>query len=139
MTVIAYRDGIVAADSAAFNGDRRTGTVDKLTKLKDGSVLAMLGGLGEASRLAAWVIAGCKGEQPLGDEGAVVVFRRGGVIDIYEKGTKQIATRAPFQSFGAGADMAFGAMAAGATAEEAIAVACEHHVWCGLPVRAVAL
>ena len=65
--------------------------------------------------------------------GVSVVASRSG-LRWFDGGPNGIACRDAFAAFGCGGDIAIGAMAAGASAEEAVEIANIHHVECGLGV-----
>jgi ATP-dependent HslUV protease subunit HslV len=137
MTTVAYRDGILAADSLATSGDTVTGQAVKLKRLADGRLAAMLGRSGAAQRLLAWIEAGAQGEQPGGDAGVVIVDDDG--ASYYDDGVSERCSRAPFKAWGTGGCLAMGAMAAGASAEQAVRIACEWDIYTGGDVIALSL
>lgn len=127
MTTIAYRDGVLAADTAMCQGGVIVGSVVKIALRDDGD---MCGAAGDASYNAAfriWFLGGesgnppdAKHEQDSFDRG--VIFRKTGTIDVFEPRGK-FSVHAPYFAFGSGKESALGAMFAGADAETAIRAA----------------
>jgi ATP-dependent HslUV protease subunit HslV len=126
VTTIAYRDGVLAADSLFTKDGIVHGTGRKIFDLGDGRLLAIMGYGPHAYRLKTWIEAGCGGDQPPGDAGAAVLFEPDGRIRIFENGGEQPECDAAFHAYGSGEQIAMGAMgamAAGASAERAVQVA----------------
>lgn len=139
MTTIAYRDGMVAADSRACRGqvifsDR----VTKLRRLRDGRVAAVTGEVARFAAFADWLDQPPARRQsadrpPLDDDTTVIVFATDW-IEVHEvTGSFRLAA-APF-AVGSGMMAARAAMAAGATAERAVAIAIEIDPGSGGPVQ----
>lgn len=120
---MAFKDGDLAADTLATNGGTVTGHFTKVQRLADGRLAALLGRHGHAMRLLKWIEAPGDAEQPEGDCAVVVVSADG--VRCYEDGSVEHSSDAPFKAFGSGGDIALGAMAAGASAEEAVRIACD--------------
>jgi len=123
LTTIAYRAGVLAADTLhTWNGTRdlyepkawRVG--DKLVAASGSTSLIM--------RFREWVAAGMEGESPMhgvekGGNGLVVTADGVTCFDIH--GSWPV--REEHYALGSGSDIATGAMAMGATAEEAVRAA----------------
>lgn len=125
MTTIAYRDGILAADTMVSGSGCRVGSVVKAFRRTDGHMAGAAGDLSWAQRLLGWFTAGEEGEAPLPKENAgeaIIVRPDGEVFFVDESGMHTLS--AEFFSLGSGACVALGAMAAGASAETAIEIAC---------------
>lgn len=141
MSVVAYRDGVMAADSKAFGGSYQPspGAKTKLYRLADGSRLGVVTAvLGMGERFAAWMNAGGDPaawgtDKP--DLRALLVRPDGSVFladdSVYFSGP--IETE--FYAIGSGSHYAMGAMALGATAGLAVEVACRFDPHCGGPIR----
>lgn len=145
MTVIAYRDGVMAADTMAFIGDRKVTASPKI--LRVGAVL--FGSSGDADKRTvvdllqrhqrpddmpgrADIIDALKGHELQ----AIVVFpsRRAfylavGVDDAAYASFTEVNDA--FVAVGAGAEYAIGAMAMGASPQDAVRVAINHCSGCG--------
>ena len=129
MTTIAYRDGVLAADTGATCGSSRNGAVSKIVRRADG---AMAGAGGSASYTHAflkWFVSG-DGQAPDAKEDnnsmdSAVVFMTDGTIEVYEpRGSFTIT--APYYAMGSGRPEALGAMFAGADAKRAVEAAMAH-------------
>jgi ATP-dependent protease HslVU (ClpYQ) peptidase subunit len=130
MTTIAYRAGIMAADTRAMNGGWIVSeNVSKLVRLDDGAVA------GFAADSTAWVLkftrwynASLKSiiterEQPdMKDEALVLVAHPEGWLQLYS-GTGYSKLSDPFHAIGSGWPAAHAAMWMGASAERAVRVA----------------
>lgn len=136
MTTIAYRDGVLAADTLITAGNSRDGFCTKIAKR--GAVLAAAAGsLPLACGFLAWFDCGLPaGREPKmqgaeKDDYAIgKIFTPTGIILTFSDCGWSLR-RAPFYSFGSGADYAVGAMARGASAAEAVAVAIQFDVGTG--------
>lgn len=116
----------MAADTLVVGGDIRRGRTSKLTRTAD-RLIGTAGGVGYAAALTKWIAEGESAEnkpQFPSDQGAtsIVAYRDGRVAIINEKCTPQFC-EAEFFACGSGNELALGAMAIGATAEQAVRVA----------------
>ncbi len=129
MTTVAYKNGIIAADTLGSRGNYNHSRCVKIAKR--GPLLA--GGSGSSAYLQtffAWFRNGCVGPAPamscpkeddVWAEGFVVLPNdQIGIFGAYQWA---INPYAGFYASGSGAPLALGAMGAGATAEEAVRVA----------------
>lgn len=137
MTIICVRDGLLAVDSLVTADSTRCGTARKWGEVhahRGGGVVAACG-------LAGW----CHGflramAEPTaelerdGDEEAAYWLLPSGELREWSAG-HWISIDAPFHAIGSGARFALGAMAHGASAEEAARIACELSTSCGGPVH----
>lgn len=141
MTTIAFKDGILAADSLITEGNERVGFITKIGRLECGVLYGAAGRLSTAQKFMAWVETGMDGDPPDftdkdGDQNG-----KGFVIidsEIIEFGAHGAVDKIPLvtsYSIGSGAAYARGAMEAGLSAEEAVKVACEIDVFSGGPVQ----
>lgn len=149
MTAIAYRDGVMAADTQLSGGDFPRGLVLKIARSPKGTLGAAAGFAGECARLRRWVEDGEVDDwiaerlarninAPFGDEperfGAIIATAAGRVICLDHRG-RAIEHDAPFHVEGSAEAILLGAMAAGASAEQAVRIAIEYDVGCGGPVQ----
>ncbi len=138
MTSIAYRDGILAADSRATAGDHgwvKADEVQKIFRLPDGSLFAGAGDQGLHGALRAF-LSEESGERPdIGDSDAIQVMLDGKIW--YYTGKSVRVAKAPFIALGSGLPALLGAMYAGASAQEAVAIACKIDPYSGGFVYAV--
>lgn len=137
MTTIVYRDGKMAADSRAYAGDKHPiGNKVKIRRLKDGTLI------------------GCSTTIPGGGEAVLDFFEKGRPADFTvpesftflmakPNGEVFYATDSDFLSgpltgdffaIGSGEAYAHGALEMGATAVEAVRVACKCDTFTALPI-----
>jgi ATP-dependent HslUV protease subunit HslV len=131
MTTIAYRNGIIAADTGLTAGCLRDGHVEKIAKRKDGSVAG-------ASGEAWWIVAFLEwfkngGEVPHIVDGGVfsvaLVVNKRRKVTIYEseKGrTWSYEIKGPYHAIGSGRQVALGALHTGAHVVDAVKAAMVH-------------
>lgn len=130
MTTIAYRDGVLAADTQITCGSTIDGWTQKAFR-KGQLLFATTGCSGRGDAFLAWVRSGMKGDAPEmkgekeDDEEANGFLFPGGDRVVWRYRNVWASHRAPFFAYGSGADIAIGAMLAGATAEEAVRCAAE--------------
>lgn len=133
MTIIAYKGGVIAADTAVWNGDVASVHTIKIARRPDGS---LLGGAGTASACATVAerflkiedLTKLTGTDDEDTELMMVTPDR----KIWELlGKDKSWSDGEFDAIGAGAELAIGAMAAGRSAEQAVAIAIEYHRDCG--------
>lgn len=133
MTIVAYRQGIIAADTAAWSGDLFLGHTHKIARRHDG---ALMGGAGLISLLQATLDEFVAIDDlddldgPESDEIELMIAYPDGTVSDVE-GDERTLLHPEFDAVGCGSEFAMGAMAAGATAEQAVAVAIERHMGCG--------
>lgn len=131
MTTIAYRDGIMASDTAIWDAyGIYFGQTKKLYRLSDGRVLGVAGSKSMSLLVAAWMNGTADRPEP-NEERAVDRFngllvgadKRVFYLDISLEPSELIVC--PFTAIGSGRELALGAMAMGASAAEACCVAAE--------------
>lgn len=137
MTVIAYRDGVIAADSLMVGGGHIMSR--DVTKIyKNGSILH--GACGDAAWCKSfhdWMNLGLKGNCPgmrSDESGAIIILPTGLIVDVNVAGFI-IRSDLDFWAIGCGADYAIGAMECGASAEEACKVAITWNSECGGDIK----
>lgn len=141
MTTIAYRDGVLAADTLATWGDSRDGRCTKIAKR--GPVLAAgAGSMAQVQAFLDWFRAGMKGDPPpaqAGDNSAFcyLIEPSGWFLMWGPRGWER--SRDDALALGSGGEYARGAMSAGATAEEAVAIAILHDVKSGGPITVLSV
>lgn len=145
MTCIAYRDGILAADSCWECQGQVVSLNRKILKLGNGWLYGAAGDCDDRELLDFFSkhqdhlpSRSCL-EEFDADLEAIVVRPHGDVWYINsgkdDRGAFQIKQK--FAAIGSGAELARGAMAFGANAEQAIWVACEYDIYCRPPVHVV--
>lgn len=138
MTVIAYRNGIIAADQQATYGNVKR-KLTKLFELESGEVVGFTGTAAAAMELLAWYKDGAKKEDwPQAmqdtDEWAQMIIAYPGGCKWYDKRPYPQEVQDKFTAWGCGAEFAIGAMAMGADAVKAVTIACEFCDGCGVGV-----
>lgn len=142
MTTIAYRDGVLAADTQTSIHDGCVITPDKskkILRLSDGSLIAGSGIKRQISDFAKW----CEtkvGEKPDTEESTIIRISLDGGVIVYDgKTDERDVTGCPFYAVGSGAAAALGAMYAGARADQAVEIAMKVDPWTGGEVDVVRL
>jgi hypothetical protein len=124
MTTLAYRNGVLASDSACqCGGWRQPGAIEKIWRIKK----RLVSGTGDVNRIARfcrWVEAGMKGDAPeMGEESRGIVIEPSGRVREFEATGEISLIEAPFYAWGSGMPPALGALYMGATAERAVEIA----------------
>jgi ATP-dependent HslUV protease subunit HslV len=140
VTTWAYRDGVLAADRLVTWNTHRDGYISKARK--NGPFLACASGdLTVAQAFFDWFMSGLpKGREPdmrpFGEEKyrttGHIFMPDGLILCLTHIGWNHM--RAPYQAGGSGCDYAFGALAMGATAEQAVRAALVHETASGGPI-----
>lgn len=131
MTVIAFRSGVLAADTLALNGAKTRQS--KLRRLKDGRLVGFAGVFVDAIEYVKY-LDGERDDMPEWmDNGgcSALIVTREGVVEHYEDGKGPIIIQEEFAAIGSGAQFAYGAMHMGATAEQAVEAAIKWASGCG--------
>jgi hypothetical protein len=137
MTVIACRDNIIAADTATWDGDIKIGLVQKIVRLPDGSLLAACG---KASLIWGYIewLKDDGVEKPTDgaseEDFGALNLRCDGVFSI-DHHYQAMRVDADFYALGAHGEFLYGAMAAGASAEEAVRLALKYCGFAGGEVQ----
>lgn len=149
MTTIAYRAGIMAADSRAFAGDKMPiGSKNKLHVLSNGALVAASSNdVGATDSFASWCRAMVDAGEDLpnmstgSDYGvqALLVWIDGTVHYWHEGRCFSGPLEGEFFAIGSGEQFAYGAMMAGVSAEQAVRAACVCDPWTDFPVRTARL
>lgn len=128
MTTIAWDGKTLAADRQITYDKTVEGEVTKIYKRKkDGALCAVAGNLPIAIRFVRWFLAGGKGEPPELEKGTAtatsfVIYSPELMVKYSNTGWYEVELPNPFAD-GSGWELALGAMAAGATAEQAVHIA----------------
>lgn len=143
MTVIAYRDGIMAADGSRFAGDtgvKVATSIKKIRRTPDGGLAAACGDVPTIQAFHDWVRTSFRDDRKPGkvaDQsafGAVLVTPEGkilrcdGDMTLYETNTE-------YEAQGSHESFLLGALAAGATAEQAVRLAVQFCAYAGGDVQ----
>jgi hypothetical protein len=143
MTTIAYRDGILAADTRAFSGSTQPiGEKQKIYRIKGGSCFGVSTphpGLSE--EIKDWFVeAKHLDHEPQlnGREFDMLEIDRNGEVFFYHNSFVPAGPlAAEYFAIGSGSEYAMGAMGYGASAVDAVAVAAVHDVWTGPTVTMI--
>lgn len=135
MTVVAYRDGLMSADSSCWIGDSEVTKIKKIYRIKNG-LIGMAGDYHSIMRFVKWAKEGWdEDEFPENSILEAIVVDPQGRVTLWEGAAYcPCPLRAPYTAIGAGADFAMGAMFAGGTAEMAVRAAIKHNAKCSGPV-----
>ena len=145
MTTVAYRDGVMAADSRAYSGDKTPiGSKQKIHRMPDGTLLGVsTTSIGGDALVRRWVESGCP--VPTNDTlkpesfTALMVKPSGDVFYANNNLEWTGPLEVEFIAIGSGEHFALGAMAMGASAERAVEAAIGLDVWSAFPVNVLKL
>ena len=140
MSVIAYRAGILAADTQAQADDTITGYIDKIGRTADGWLWGFVGNTCFQAAFAAWAEKR-EGDPPDYDSNhsAMILISPTGDVKSWEgKGWLTLRPQ-EFSAWGSGSTVAFGAMCVGADPVTACQAACRFNAYCGGEVTSLAL
>ena len=139
MTTIAFRAGVLAADSQLTGRSDVRLRVKKIKRLKDGSLFAGSGTASLVNKMERWQNGGQAPKIEEGDEAECIIIRPDGTVFLVDEELELEQLENEYTAIGNGAGYAIGAMAFGATAEEAIKIAAEHDSNTSLPVHSMRL
>ena len=137
MTVIAYRNGIMAADSCVSQGSMAVGTMPKIVKTPGGW---LAGGAGLAKTIREFLKWADKDFAPAHRPKAKAADLSGiavspeGVVFFYEDEWDAFTIDGPYHAIGSGGDAALIAMDMGASAKRAVKAACKRIHGCAEPI-----
>lgn len=135
MTVIAYRDGVLAADTLMCMGDSRVAFSGKIARNGAGDLAGAAGDAVYCQLFLAWFSGGERGDAPEAKReqnslDRALICRASHIIEVFED-RGRYSIEASYFAVGSGRPEAMGAMHAGATAEGAVRAAIAHDAWCG--------
>lgn len=125
MTVIACRDGVMAADTAVWQGEVMVGRLNKIIRLDDRSLLAMAGDSSLAQVCRDW-LNGDHRPSPVGEFDFGALWLRSTGLFRIDHRFLAYADPGDYAAEGAHDEFVLGAMAAGASAEEAVHLATKY-------------
>jgi ATP-dependent protease HslVU (ClpYQ) peptidase subunit len=136
MTTIAYRDGVLAADSLVTLGDTKVhGYYHKIVRIDD-HLIGTAGSVAACQHFLDWLReGGDESAPPKGDYKALVVNPKGKVREFENGSLLPVPRGAKFFSIGSGSPYALAAMYAGASSTDAVKIAAKIDTSTGLPVR----
>ena len=143
MTTIAYRDGIMASDSACFDSSLYQGEVDKLWTLPPIGLIGCSGEIGAMIQFVDWLKDGSdrkrKPDFPDDCDFESIVVSPDGEVMHYDRHLVPIRVANDLHAIGSGRKLALGAMMAGASADEAVKIACHYDMVTREPIRTIRL
>lgn len=121
MTTIAYRDGVLAADTLMTASNMRSGHMTKIMR-RGRLIIGFAGASRNFEAFRNWLGAGAEGSFASNDGNVFIIPPEGDAI-VWGDGDTPWRETALFWALGSGEAPAMGAMAAGASAEEAVKAA----------------
>ncbi|SFI84433.1 hypothetical protein [Albimonas pacifica] len=125
MTTIAYRDGVMVADTGCWDGDTYVGEVVKAIRTSAGALVGVSGSAADAGRVFAWAEGGADGPLEIKNGTEALLVSPEGAISFIETEGRPVPIKTEFAATGSGTTIAIGAMAAGASAERAVEIAAQ--------------
>jgi hypothetical protein len=139
VTVIVYRDGILAADGLTETDGLIVPGPPKIVRAGKAWVAAA-GALGDCAAFEQWVGDGSPDEVPELDDGFEALVAEAGAVRWYDKRCAPVdVTGLPWTAIGSGHQVAAVVLAQGGSAVEACRMACRLRVDCGPPIAHVDL
>jgi hypothetical protein len=141
MTVIAYKDGIMAADTVTWCMDLVNNDVTmKIIRTPSGELVGCAGGVGVITEFQEWAMAGFPScSKPKGsDDFVALVVSPDGKVSKYD-GEMRRYDSGVVGFIGVHAEFLCGALAAGASAEQAVRLALTHCAYAGGEVQSMRL
>jgi ATP-dependent HslUV protease subunit HslV len=137
LTTIAYRDGVLAADTQTCRGYTKIVGLTKVARGPDGRMGGAAGEAGFLTKWLAWICGDVEDQpEPRATETSTdvgLLVHPDGTVEIFEEaGSYRLSV--PYFAVGSGRDQALGAMFAGADAETAVRAAIAHDTGSGGPV-----
>lgn len=123
MTTIAFKDGVLAADSLIFSNHVRSGFVKKIVRLNSGALIAGAGEWAMLMPYAEWFNADQPGSQPANANFTLLHVNQYGLCRVYESGGWLDHDPAEPWANGSGGTIALVAMHCGKSAVEAVRLA----------------
>lgn len=139
MTTIAYRNGMIAGDTLFSGGGIHDCTVVKVARNERGDLAGASGEAVYCHQFLEWFTGGEKFDAPEVPEGGTAFIVRAndqGRVECWEK-PGFFTVMAPYYAIGSGRELAYGAMAFGAEAHQAVSCAAKHCVHTGGDVVAI--
>lgn len=128
MTTIAYRDGVIAADtSMSCDGMVLSGRV-KIARADDGRLIGAAGSSAYSDAFREWALKEQGNPPKTGADSIGFIIATDGSVRVWDsdEGDGFFRVHPPYFAAGSGAPVAFGAMHVGADAEAAVRAAIAH-------------
>lgn len=142
MTAIAYKDGVLAADSVAWIAESRVKIPcrPKIRSLRDGRLFAAAGENGEIDAVFEWLDG--RADKPAltpGETMHCILVRPDGSYETCWESLRFRRCQSPVYALGIASQFLMGALLAGASPEEAVRLAIEHTDGAGGDVQVMRL
>ena len=136
MTTVAYRDGVMAADTGVMDSSGcRYAHVKKIHRCPNGSLVAGAGDMPSVHAIFAWYDRDCPVDElpniPADDarDVSILIVKPDDTVFYTEKDLQELPIEGEFFAIGSGREGALCAMAAGATAEHAVRIASRFDIY----------
>lgn len=128
MTTIAWRPYEIAGDTAIFENNTIVGHVRKISR-RGPALIGAAGIYAECQAFLKWVKGNGQGARPkmTGETTGIVGYDT--MLHVYDANGVTLLRNCPYYAIGNGSDFATGAMAAGASAKEAVKIAMKHNAF----------
>jgi ATP-dependent protease HslVU (ClpYQ) peptidase subunit len=130
MTTIAYRDGVLSADSLVTNMACKVGTFEKLFDDKEDNHYGCIGEVQDLIAFRKWK-RGCSEKPKVSEDFCALMVDKNNNLWIYEDKLIPRKMECEYYAIGSGYEFALGAMANGASAYEALEAAIKHDCYSG--------
>lgn len=139
MTTVAYRDGVMAGDTALTDRGVYCAATPKVFRNDAGDLFGFAGCLVDLSRAVPWFLEGAIGNPPefRSEDSEGLLVHADGTAEWLGGNGRRVVMSADFFALGSGFKVAMGALAAGATAERAVEIACDLDIETRRPVIAL--
>lgn len=134
MTVIVYKNYVMASDSSCWKESTEICKVKKIYRIRKGLV-GIAGDFTDIAKFIKWLKEGAVEEEyPKGTFEAIVVDPSNRITLWDGWGYAPINHRGNYCAVGSGADIALGALCVGASSKQAVQAAIKHHSQCSGPI-----
>lgn len=131
MSIVVWDGKTLAVDRGSTDG-ATIWEVNKLRTFKDFGLVGV-GTAMDVGRMTDWYLNGCHADRfPYGSSHSrLLVCRNGKLFEYNNSSLPTVYDHNQKVAFGAGKDFAYGALAMGATAAQAVTIACKYSTSCG--------
>lgn len=129
MTTIICTKKAMIADRQTTKGSMKYKSPGKIKRIGE-SIVGLAGNLDSIWAVWEWFDQGAQGEFPKTEDINGIVLNKEGIFEFYTNG-KLIPIAMPFHAVGSGAELAIGAMEAGADIHGAMKIALKRDAWTG--------